>query len=203
MRLRGAFAGPEIDLALGPEPGLRLSLGQDPPASAEALYAWLSGASRVIASPLAVTASQILGGLGLWLGLRAPNLCDVTARDSLAESGLVPCLLRFSSRSPVCLTLGLVGPAGLCLLRRETGSAEDDETPFRLELQCYGPSPEAVAAALEGHLAAWHAAGRPGARGLRLQVYPPDAPLPPLPPGALIVQKRWTRLVVDWPDQPA
>jgi protein-L-isoaspartate(D-aspartate) O-methyltransferase len=201
MRLRGAFAGPEFDLALGPEPGLHLGLGHDPPATAEALYAWLTGPSRIIASPLAVTAGQVLSGLGLWLGLRAPNLCDVTASDDPGGSGGVPCLLRFNRRTPICLTLGLVGPTGLCLLRREAGSAEDDETPFRLELQCYGPSPEAEAAALEDHLAAWHAAGRPGARGLRLQVYPPDALLPTLPPGGLIVRKRWTQLVVDWPDQ--
>jgi protein-L-isoaspartate(D-aspartate) O-methyltransferase len=203
MRLRGAFAGPQVDLALGPQPGLHLSLDQNPPASADDFYAWLTGPSRITPTALSLTGRQVLGGLGLWLGLKAPNLCDVTAGEGLADSGLIPCLLRFDNRSPLCLTLGLVGPAGLCLLRREPGSAEDDEAPFKLELQSFGPGAGALASALEGHLAAWDAAGRPGARGLRLQVYPPGAPLPPMPPGALSVQKRWTRLVVDWPDQPA
>jgi protein-L-isoaspartate(D-aspartate) O-methyltransferase len=200
MRLRGAFAGPEVELALGPEPGLLLSLEHDPPASAETFYTWLAGPSQRIATGLEVEPRQALGELGLWLGLRAPNVCTLSAGEAVAESGLVPCLLRFEGRSALCVTLGLAGAGGLCVLARAPGSAQDEETPFHLEVQSHGASPQALADALLGHLAAWHAAGRPRARDLRLQVYPPAAPLAPLPRGALSVQKRWTRLVVDWSD---
>jgi protein-L-isoaspartate(D-aspartate) O-methyltransferase len=202
MRLRGAFAGPDLELEVGPQPGVVLSLDQPPPATAEVLHAWLSNPGQRLATALEITPRQALGELGLWLGLRAANACAASTAQAPANGELIPCLFRFEGRRALCLTLGLAGPGGLCLLGRAPGQS-DEEAPFSLEMRCYGPSPGELAQELLGHLAAWHAAGRPGPRGLRLQVYPPDAPLGPLPPGALSVQKRWTRLVVDWPDPPA
>jgi protein-L-isoaspartate(D-aspartate) O-methyltransferase len=201
MRLRGAFAGPQVDLSLGPQPGLMLGTAHEPPVPAAMVYDWLMAGTYSVDGPLVLTAREALGGLGLWLGLIAPNLCDLTAGDGLATTGIIPCLLVFEGRSPACLTLGLIGPQGLCLLRREPGASADDEALFRLDVQCFGPDPRALAAELVDHLAAWQAAGRPGPRGMRLRVFAPGAPLGELEPGAVSVKKRWTQLVVDWPDR--
>jgi hypothetical protein len=48
------------------------------------------------------------------------------------------------------------------------------------------------------HLAAWDTAGRPGSQGMRVRAYPAGATLPARP-GEIVVTKRWTRLVIDWP----
>jgi hypothetical protein len=103
----------------------------------------------------------------------------------------------------MCLTLGLIGAGGLCLLGRQPGAPLEEEAPSPLLLKGYGPNPRALADELLGYLGAWEARGRPGTRGLRVRVYDPADPEAPAAPGAVSVRKRWTRLVVDWQDRAA
>ncbi|MCC6190903.1 MAG: methyltransferase domain-containing protein [Anaerolineales bacterium] len=203
MRLRGAFAGPHVELSLGLEPGLTLSLAGDPPVSTETILTWLEGGRQLVESSLAVSTRDAWGGLGWWLGLRAPDQCALTAGETWAGRGIVPCLLPIAGRRPACLTIGLAGAGGLALLSRQPGLPADEAAPFAVRVEVCGPNPMPLAEALLAHLAGWQAAGRPGTHGLRLRVYAPDGPVSPLEPGAIRVQKRWTCQVVDWPGPPA
>ncbi|PYN54271.1 MAG: hypothetical protein DMD94_15480, partial [Candidatus Rokuibacteriota bacterium] len=48
------------------------------------------------------------------------------------------------------------------------------------------------------HARAWDAAGRPTSSGLRIRALPIDATYTPNA-AEHVVEKRWTRLVLDWP----
>ena len=207
MRLRGALAGPEHWLELEQEAGLSLVTAGPPPAAAEAVYGWLIGAHIQTASGLSVSGPEMFGGLGLWLGLHAPNLASLNAPGDIASRLGLPCLFAFGGSPPTCFSVGLLGTQGLCLLRRPphapaTQGEVGRGSTFELFVEAYGPAGPALANELLSHLEAWEAAGRPGTDGLRVRAYARDFAYRPAA-GEIVVVKRQSQLVLDWPARPA
>jgi protein-L-isoaspartate(D-aspartate) O-methyltransferase len=199
VMLRGAFAGPETRLALGPEPGLNVTLNDRSPINAEATYQALVGPSRDWATKTQVMPRDDLGsGLSLWLALREPGFCWLSAEGPWVERGIVPDLFRWSSLNKFITTIGLLGDTSMCVLARspEPPQAGPDAAAFGLRVRQFGRD-DALAQRLIDRLADWDAAGRPSIEGLRIAAYANDAP--GAPAGyAVVVEKRWTRLALAW-----
>jgi protein-L-isoaspartate(D-aspartate) O-methyltransferase len=203
MRLRGALAGPEQLLALGPEPGLLISFPGPPPAPPDDIYAWLNAGGTATASAVRVSGRELWGGVGLWLGLQARNVCTLTASDGPAQRGLIPCLFGFGGQPVACLSVGLLGSQGLSLLSRgpdspADGEDDDGREALALHVHGYGPQGPLQAEELLDLLSAWNLAGRPGTAGLQVRVLPRHAPYQPAP-REIIVPKRFSQLVIAWP----
>ena len=70
-------------------------------------------------------------------------------------------------------------------------------SPFGLYVRAFGPD-ESVAVRLVEGVRAWDRAGRPSTESLRVRVYPKNVDYAPAE-GEYLVEKEWTRLVLDWP----
>jgi protein-L-isoaspartate(D-aspartate) O-methyltransferase len=204
MPLRGIGAGPPTQRSLRPTPGLNLTLGDEPRAvDADAVYALLVGPSAERPTSLHVSREDLWSGINLWLALQAPTICHVAAMGSWAEHNVVPDLLGGASTFHV--TMGLVDETSLCLLMwssphaYHTASHEPspDTAPWTLAIRRYGPN-EQLAERLEQHLMAWETAGRPSLTQRRISAYPQEVPYVPRA-GEMVIAKRWSRLVLDWP----
>lgn len=204
MRLRGALASPELDMSLGPEPGLALTAVTPLAAAAPELYAWLRAGGQPAATGLTLTGQQIWTSLGLWVGLNAPDVCTLSAGQGLAGRGWVPCLYQFGGATPTCLSYGLVTATGAALLGRAPGEPYPDReaapAPFALYLWSYGPDPAPAKGRLRRLVAGWQAAGQPSSAGLSVRVYD-RAALPPADAAAqaVLVEKPHCRLLLTWP----
>jgi protein-L-isoaspartate(D-aspartate) O-methyltransferase len=201
MRLRGAFAGPETRVQLGPEPGLALNFADQRDVDAAAIYASLTGPSWDRATGIVATLHEVLGGLSLWLAVREPGLCSLGAEGAPAESGVVPYLFGRAGHQTVRFTNGLLDQTSLCVLMRSQSLPPALDTPdtpvaFELLVRSFGPQ-DALAQRLIDQLAAWDAAGRPATLGLSIRAYPSDIDYSPLA-NEVVIPKRWTTLVVRW-----
>ena len=72
----------------------------------------------------------------------------------------------------------------------------DDLLSSELLIRSFGPD-ESLAHRLIEQVATWDAAGRPLTGALRIRAYPPDTGEAPMA-GEIVLQKEWTRLVLDW-----
>jgi protein-L-isoaspartate(D-aspartate) O-methyltransferase len=201
MRLRGAFAGPERRIQLGPDPSLTLDFERERDVDAEAIYAWLIGASSDWATGVVVTPEEVWGGLSLWLAIREPSLCSLSAEGAPAESGIVPYFLGFTRPALARFTGGLLDEASLCVLMRPHGlppATDEADSPaaFELFVRGFGPQ-DTLARRLIEQIATWDATGRPAIRGLQIRAYPHDHDYGPLANEA-VIPKRWTKLVLSW-----
>ena len=205
MRLRGAFAGPERLLSLGPEPGLDLSLSIEPPASPETLLGWLTQPGAWRSTGIEATAGEVTGGVGLWLGINSAGACDLIVQGDWSSLDL-PYLFEVSARRRLRSTIGIATTTGLAFLSRPKPfgraiQAADEHKPFELQIAGFGPENGAgPVSQMLAHSAAWRAAGRPGNPNLRVRVYPPNIPVQP-GPKELVVGKNYTQLLIDWPVQ--
>ncbi|MGH2403812.1 MAG: hypothetical protein ACRDGN_05030, partial [bacterium] len=139
-----------------------------------------------------------------WLAFREPGFCSVSALGEAADRGVVPDLYRWSgSTVKVALTSGVVGDRALCLFVRPpdvpsaAGTDPEWRATFELYVRTYG-SDDALADRVVEHVRAWDTAGRPSKEGLRIRVFPKEAGYRPSD-GELVVDKQWSRLVLDWP----
>jgi len=106
----------------------------------------------------------------------------------------------------------LLGETGLAALTRPPGqpaplvNVNDVYTPgppFALFVRQFGAD-EALAQRLIARIRAWDAAGRPSSAGLRFRAYSQASEhVPPKVEGEIWVEKRWTQLVLDWPQDAA
>jgi protein-L-isoaspartate(D-aspartate) O-methyltransferase len=143
MRLRGALAGPETRIQLGPDPALALDFAREREVDAEAVYTSLTGTSSDWATGIVVTPGEVWEGLSLWLAIREPSLCGLSAEGALAESGIVPFLLGWEGHRTVRFTSGLLEEARLCVLMRPHGQppardAPDASPAFELFVRSFG-----------------------------------------------------------------
>jgi hypothetical protein len=117
-------------------------------------------------------------------------------------------VFRFGSHPPNCSTFQLLTAEGMAVLDGRDYTAIDatkpagDLGPFELKVIGYGPRGQQLVEELLALLAGWERAGRPSTSRLRLRVYSADYPLTPAP-GEALVQKRWTKMLVDWPVYPS
>jgi protein-L-isoaspartate(D-aspartate) O-methyltransferase len=204
MRLRGALAGPRTTVPLGPVPGVSITVDDAGVVDAAAVYALLTGPSRAWPAAVRVRSGETWAGLGVWLAVHETGFCTLTAEGDPAERAIVPCLLRHSGRCPVCVTSGLLEDGHLCVLTHspdQPAALEQsaDAAPFELVVRSFGPG-EALAHRLIERVGSWDAAGRPSDEGLRIRVYPRQTDYVASTNEAVVV-KRWTQLVLDWPDR--
>jgi hypothetical protein len=199
--LRGIGTGPSTHLSLGPTPGLNLALGDEPRAvDPDAVYALLAGPSEDRVTSLRVSRKDLWSGINLWLALHAPRICHLAAVGPLAEHNLVPDL--FGGSSQFHATLGLFEERTLCVLMRSSDPAACQESsPEMLSgpllIRRFGPD-EQLAERLREYLVAWEITGRPSSATCRIRVYPQEALYVPQA-SEMVVAKRWSKLILDWP----
>lgn len=194
MRLRGAYAGPEVVGRLGPDQGLLITSDEGLPVTMDALYCWLGGPSQDCATDIRIALREMRTSLWFWLGIHETGQFRVYAAGEVPKREWIPDLLSVST--PVALfrgTSGIAHEEGACLLSR----AEHDANTFQLHLRSYGEG-AAVTQRLLDQLRAWDAAGRPKGEDLAIAVYPLDAAVD-VPEGAIRIPKRWHQFVLRWP----
>lgn len=202
ITLRGAFAGPERYVQLGPEPGLYISVEDPGLVDVEAVYQLLMGPSIDLPTSIRVTPREIWGGLSLWLALHEPTFCGLGAQGAVAERGIVPDLFGFSTKSSS--TVGMLGQQRLCVLMPSSQKASElptqciaaDPSVFELFVRSYG-SDDRLAQRLIEQVSAWDAAGRPSNKGLHIRAYPLHAAYVPSE-NETVIPKRWTQFVLNW-----
>ena len=130
----------------------------------------LSGPSEDQSSGVHANPGEVVfGGLALWLSLREPGLCGLSAEGQLANRGIVPCFVAYRGGHEGYGTTGLLGDEGLCVFVRPPGSDSSPEQPdgsqtFELFVRSYGSGTE-IAKRLIEQTRAWDAAGRPSSNG--------------------------------------
>jgi protein-L-isoaspartate(D-aspartate) O-methyltransferase len=210
IRLRGAFADPHPlrVVPLGPDPGLELwSRAQSLP-DASTVYGWLIGPRRDWETNIAAALHEIIAGLWMWLALYEPELGRLYAVDDLAECDVVPPLIGLGDKRKVVFTPALLGERGLAALMRPPGQPAPlgaylelyiPGPPFPLFVRQLGPD-ESPARRLVARVRDWDAAGRPSSAGMRVRAYRQGVTdIPPTGEGEIVVEKGWTRLLLDWP----
>jgi protein-L-isoaspartate(D-aspartate) O-methyltransferase len=201
MRLRGAFAGPETRIQLGPDPGLALDFERDREVDAAAIYASLTGTSSDWATGIMVMPEEVWGGLCLWLAISEPSLCGLSAEGAPAENGIVPYFFGFTRPVVARFTSGLLDKASLCVLMHPHGlppaTAEPDSPEaFELCVRSFGAE-DTLARRLIEQVAAWDAAGRPATQGLSIRAYRSESDYVSLA-NEVVLPKRSTKLVLSW-----
>ena len=200
ISLRGAFAGPEGYVPLGPGRGLYLAVEDLGSVDADLTYQLLTGPGRDWSTQVEATLRAVWGELGLWLALRERSFCMVGAQGPAIK--IVPPLFKFSEESN--RTIGLFENVSLGVLMRTVDQSlpvdqARERAPFELYVRSFGPD-ETLARRLVEQVRAWDAAGRPANEGLGIRAYPLDADYVAVE-NEYVIPKRWTRLVLDW--QPA
>jgi hypothetical protein len=207
MPLRGALGDPQPMrvVQLGPQPGLEMWLRANRAPAGERVYEWLTGDSTDWDANVQVAAHEIVCGLARWLALREPDRGRLVAWDNMVESNMVPSLIGLNGR-PQVSTWMLLGETGLAALMRPPGHPaplmeyRDLVTPgpsFALFVRQFGAD-ESLAQRLVARIQAWDAAGRPSSDRMRIRAYRKDSGYVPVE-GEIVVDRQWTRLVLDWP----
>jgi len=192
MPLRGSDAGPRIEVALGPDTGLVLGLGQPHAVEADTMYQALTGPHTDTPVPVRAAANALWTGFNLWLATHESAMCTLAAVGDVMARDLVPAV--FGSGALYRSTLGLLADTTLCVLARpaDAGSSVD-----ALSVRRFGPHAD-LTQRLIGHLEAWEAVGRPTTTGLRIRAYPQDTPYAPSS-AEVVVAKHHSQLILDWP----
>jgi hypothetical protein len=113
----------------------------------------------------------------------------------------VPLLFEYTGASRSRFTHGLSQDTSLCFLMRPPDwSPPQEQSPapasFELFVRSFGPD-QTLAQRLIDQVTAWDRAGRPTSEELRIKVYPSDTFYVPAA-NESVVEKRWTRLVLNW-----
>ena len=202
MLLRGAFAGPERHVPLGPEQGLNLSVVDEVEIDADAVYALLTAPSSDESTDVRVTTSEGQA-LSLWTSLRETGVCGVWAEGAMAERTVVPGVFRESGGWKFRGAGGLLGKQGLCLFTPlpglpTTSDTPDASEPLEMFVRSYGTD-DSLSRRLIKQTIAWDRAGRPSAKIRRVRAYPIDTENTA---GASesVISKRWTKLALGWQD---
>jgi protein-L-isoaspartate(D-aspartate) O-methyltransferase len=199
MPLRGAFAGPERVIALGQTPGPFLLSDGERPIDADALAQALSAEPVEVPAELTATLREAGGSLSLWLALEDSDSCllSIYADAAVVDRSPVPLLIEWSAGDKKQrLTRALLGEKGLVALSRSPEAAiRNGDTRVPLSIVSLGAVPELVER-MRSALRAWDQAGRPRTDALRISAYPKDQRAP-VPVGARVLEKRWTKLVIS------
>ncbi len=199
MRLRGAFAGPDTQINLGPKPGLCLTIDDPSNVNADALYRSLTDASREISTGVRIKQEEIFQGLNSWLALREPGFCSLASFGEMMERGIVPCLFGWGWLKQ-CHSDGLLHGANIALLMRPPGSPPPwdcaEDVSFEIFVKSFGQDDSRAHHLIE-QIKSWDGAGRPSSKGLHVRAYPKEYSYV-AGSGETVIDKRWTRLVLDW-----
>jgi len=203
MMLRGAFAETLVIVKLGPEPGLHLIANESAQLDADAVYRSLIGSFSDRPTGVHATPMELWARLSLWLALREPGLCRLWVRNERLEGAGVPGLLPLRGKGEWASASALTSAESLSILMQQPGtsSASDspDDSASDVFVRSFGPDEKsALVGRLIEQVRAWDAASRTPTERLRIRAYPKDVLYAPQP-GEMVVEKRWTRLVLGWP----
>ncbi len=211
MLLRGAFGESGIHTQLGPDPGLYLQFGEGRPVDIEEMYRLVTGASQDFPTHVQVLSNEVFYNLSIWLALYEPDFCHLSAEGALVERGILPNLFRsFATKNTSSSTVGLLGETTVCLLvhHADAGTSTNDSgngcnggsgdfaQVCELFVRKFGLD-DALALRLIEQIHAWDKAGRPGEGKVRIRAYPYNSDYVPVE-NEIVIQKRWTRLVISW-----
>ena len=200
MRLRGESAAPEALVHLGNQPGLVLGGVGEGSVDAEAIYQGLAQPYRDQSTHVPVTRRELFNGLALWLALRQPGFCRLSALGEAVSRQLVPYLFGLEGKS--CVTFGVIRGASQCWLMRPSDQLpplerETDTAAFELWLRCFGPE-GGIAERLIEQIQAWVQAGRPSTEGMRVRAYPRETAYESSGHELMVVTPSM-QFVLDWP----
>ncbi|WP_085016533.1 methyltransferase, FxLD system [Frankia sp. KB5] len=167
----------------GDDVRLRLDDGQQ--ADGDALSAALTMPRREAWSGAAEKGGRF-DGLFLWMAMKLPDFGLIAATKAAVDAGLVA--HSWGLGIPTLLD----GDSFAYLTYRAT-----DETREHFEFGAYGHGPHAdtTAAKLADLIGSWDGTSL----NARISVHPADAPDESLPPDALILTRRHSRIAVTWP----
>ena len=196
MRLRGAFAGPERVIPLGPSPGPRVSIDSDRPVDSDLLFEALTAPGVEVPTGLQVRLRELFGSLSLWLAVEDPDFCSlgIYAEPAVVDRSPVPLLFEWpSGKKKERSTMALLGQRGFVALARPSNASPEASTP--LSIVSFGAEADLVNR-MRAHLVAWDTAGRPSTESLRISAYPKSLGRPQTS-GGRTVEKHWTTLVIS------
>lgn len=211
--IRGALSHPTDRIDTGPASYLVVYISdRNPKGVAESVHQLLKGPGKNWSTKIQITMRELRCKLTLWLALREPNYCLLWEGSESPEDRKGPGLIRYGFWAGD-ETFGLLGDRALSVLTGPPGQppylATGDPTPsFELYVRSYGQD-DGIAQRLIDRIRAWDEAGCPPAsewdRGLphneapiRVRAYPKDSGYVPAS-DELVIDKRHTRLVINWP----
>jgi protein-L-isoaspartate(D-aspartate) O-methyltransferase len=199
MPLRGAFAGPQRVVPLGPSPGPFIGVDGDRPVDSRVLSEALKSTPVEVPTGITATVGEACGSLSLWLALEDPDSClfSIYADPWVVDRSPVPLVVEWSAgdmkqRS----TRALLGSKGLVALSRPADVLPDkQDQPVPLSVVSFQAEPELVKR-MQASLIAWDDAGRLRTDALRIFAYPKGQSVP-VPADGWILEKHYTTLVVS------
>ena len=162
------------------------------------------GAARHVPEPLG--GGDLWDGFGLWLALREPGACRLTAApvdpDDPDPDGLPAELLPLRDRAA---SIGVADDSpdapGLAVVVLDPSARARSRGPWPVRVRAFGPSGDALANRLLVAAASWADAGRPTPEDLRLTVVPRGVDAA-VPGDAVVVEQEHCRVLVQ-PAAPA
>jgi len=208
IQLRGDFSSIFLKtVQIGPDPNLSLEPIDELVIDSDGTYDLLIGESQDWAANVEVRAWEaLLGNLWTWLALREPHLCKLVARGDMFDRNIVPPLMGMDGKQKFAGTAALVDRTSLAILMRPPGEAiplaapnkpSDNDIPFQLFVRQFGPD-ESIAQRFIHQIQAWDASGRPASERMHILAYPKDSEYLPVQ-GEFVIEKQWTKLVIEWP----
>jgi hypothetical protein len=91
-------------------------------------------------------------------------------------------------------------PPGHSLVLLPVDKLFTGDQPFALFVRQFG-SDDSVAQRLIAQIQAWDTAGHPSFEQMRIRAYPKDAEYMPSE-NEFVIEKQWTKLVIEWPYAP-
>ena len=203
MTLRGEFAKEYADhIQLVSDPGLSLSVNAGHKVDPREVLELLDGDYEDQSSGIRENPWEVgFGGLALWMSLREPDLCFLSAEGKIADQGIVPCFMEYKGEWRRCWTIGILADGKLCVFTPPSDDGalmqESADQPVpELVVRTYGADAR-LSQRLINHVAAWDAAGRPSNQGLRIRAYPADTEHLRAA-NRFVISKEWSQLVLDW-----
>jgi protein-L-isoaspartate(D-aspartate) O-methyltransferase len=157
----------------------------------------LSGPATDVPAGIQVAGLGELGEADLWITVTEPDLVRLTITGGGPLRGALLPLLPFGAMADTATTSDDpdLRVAALLPVRSPAGRGYGE---FEVAVRGFGHGGSELAGHLAGRVLAWDEQGRPGASGLRLNVYPLGTPEEALP-GQVILDRRHSLLALSWP----
>jgi protein-L-isoaspartate(D-aspartate) O-methyltransferase len=165
--------------------------------AAASLHEVVSGPATDVPAGIRVAGLGELGEADLWITVTEPDLVRLTITGGGPLRGVLLPLLPFGAMADTATTSDDpdLRVAALLPVRSLAGRGYGE---FEVAVRGFGHEGSELAGHLAGRVLAWDEQGRPGASGLRLNVYPLGTPEEALP-GQVILDRRHSRLALSWP----
>lgn len=116
--LRGAFAGPTVEVPIGRRRDASV-IGEQIDLDAETIYEMLTGHFADMATGVRVTWGE-LNGLWLWLAAREPRICEFNDKDG-PDRIVPPFYQARNADQAICWTDGIIEESGSAVFNRDAG----------------------------------------------------------------------------------